>query len=225
MQAKRRARRQQDGDGLQTCCVRTILIWSYVVSNYLKGQSPLPPSDLLHWNSGLRRGCPAAKPFLLSCATAIWENRLVRGQHGTRQYAARSVEGEGAGLQSGDAARNHIAPGGFGIVYGSQFFGGSGCGYVLSGDRAISARPWVNRPRSANTSFWTNDNIKDNLPGGLDQGRRRSTRDRGWPGTGAQWLAKISTPRKWPAARPSAAPNCPPIEGMLPASYVPGFAR
>ena len=45
------------------------LIWSYVVSNYLKGK---PPSsfDLLHWNSDATR-MPAANHSSI-CATAIW---------------------------------------------------------------------------------------------------------------------------------------------------------
>ena len=88
------------------------LIWSYVVSNYLKGQ---PPSafDLLHWNSDATR-MPAANHSYLSAQLLSGEPAVHR-QHGARQHAARPVEGQGAGLQSGDARGSHRA-GGFGAV-------------------------------------------------------------------------------------------------------------
>ena len=52
------------------------LIWSYVVSNYLKGQPP-PSFDLLHWNSDATR-MPAANHsyYLRNC---YLENRLSAG--------------------------------------------------------------------------------------------------------------------------------------------------
>ncbi len=82
------------------------LIWSYVVSNYLKGQPPTA-FDLLHWNSDATR-MPAANHsfYLRSC---YLENRLSPRQHGARQHAARPLEGQGARLQSGDPRGSHRA--------------------------------------------------------------------------------------------------------------------
>ena len=88
------------------------LIWSYVVSNYLKGK---PPSsfDLLHWNSDATR-MPAANHSYLPAQLLSGEPALHR-HHGAGQHAARSVEGQGARLQSGDPRGSHRA-GRFGAV-------------------------------------------------------------------------------------------------------------
>ena len=88
------------------------LIWSYVVSNYLKGQ---PPSVVRPAALEFRRDADAGgQPFLLPAQLLSGEPALHR-QHGARQHAARPVEGQGAGLQSGDPRGSHRA-GGFGAV-------------------------------------------------------------------------------------------------------------
>src|SRR5205823_7263089 len=53
------------------------LIWSYVVSNYLKGKAPYP-FDLLYWNSDSTR-MPAANHsfYLRNC---YLDNKLTKGQ-------------------------------------------------------------------------------------------------------------------------------------------------
>ena len=84
------------------------LIWSYVVSNYLKGQPALRlrPAAL-----EFRRHADAGgQPFLLSAQLLSGEPALLR-QHGARQHAARPVEGQGARLQSGDQRGSHRAGG------------------------------------------------------------------------------------------------------------------
>ena len=88
------------------------LIWSYVVSNYLKGQ---PPSGVRPAALEFRRHADAGgQPFLLSAQLLSGEPAVLR-QHGARQHAARPVEGQGARLQSGDPRGSHRA-GGFGAL-------------------------------------------------------------------------------------------------------------
>ena len=88
------------------------LIWSYVVSNYLKGKVP-SSFDLLHWNSDATR-MPAANHsfYLRNC---YLENRLSTGSMVLDNTLLDLVEGQGAGLQSGDKGRSHRA-GGVGAV-------------------------------------------------------------------------------------------------------------
>ena len=184
------------------------LIWSYVVSNYLKGQ---PPSsfDLLHWNSDATR-MPAANHsyYLRNC---YLENRLSAGTHGAGQHAARSVEGEGADLQSGDPRGSHRA-GGFGALRLAIF--------RRPGEiRAVRIRAYRRRRQSAvigQVPVLDQRQDQGRHAGGLAQGRA------GAQGIVVAGLARMawqaSMPRKCRRA-PSAAAALPPIEDA-PGSYV-----
>ncbi len=114
------------------------LIWSYVVSNYLKGQAALLVRPV-----ALEFGCDAdagGEPFLLLAQLLSGEPAVDR-QHGARQHAARSVEGQGAGLQSGDPRGSHRA-GGVGAVRLAVFRRpGEIC--------AVRVRPYRRRGQSA----------------------------------------------------------------------------
>ncbi len=173
------------------------LIWSYVVSNYLKGQ---PPSsfDLLHWNSDATR-MPAANHsyYLRNC---YLENRLSDRQHGARQHAARPVEGQGAGLQSGDARGSHRA-GGIGAVRLAVL--------RRPGEiRAVRFRPYRRRGQSAGVgqvSVLDQRQYQGRQARRLAQGRAGA---QGFVVAGlAQWLEK---PRSRDACRraPSAPRRC-----------------
>jgi len=129
------------------------LIWSYVVSNYLKGQ---PPSafDLLHWNSDATR-MPAANHsyYLRNC---YLENRLSTGSM-VLDNTLLDLAKVTVPIYNLATREDHIAPADS-VLYGSQFFGGP-VKYVLSGSGHIAGV--VNPPASGKYQFWTNDSIKD----------------------------------------------------------------
>src|SRR6266436_604841 len=129
------------------------LIWSYVVSNYLKGQ---PPSsfDLLHWNSDATR-MPAANHsyYLRNC---YLENRLSTGSM-VIDDTLLDLSKVKVPVYNLATREDHIAPADS-VLYGSQFFGGP-VKFVLSGSGHIAGV--VNPPDAAKYQFWTNDNIKD----------------------------------------------------------------
>src|SRR6188474_2559759 len=108
------------------------LIWSYVVSNYLKGQ---PPSsfDLLHWNSDATR-MPAANHsyYLRNC---YLDNRLTKGEMEIADIRLdlRKVTVPVYNLATRE---DHIAPA-KSVLYGSQYFGGP-VKYVLAGSGHIA---------------------------------------------------------------------------------------
>jgi polyhydroxyalkanoate synthase subunit PhaC len=129
------------------------LIWSYVVSNYLKGK--LPSSfDLLHWNSDATR-MPAANHsyYLRNC---YLENRLSAGSM-VLDNTLLDLSKIKVPIYNLATREDHIAPADS-VLYGSQFFGGP-VKYVLSGSGHIAGV--VNPPSSGKYQYWTNDNIRD----------------------------------------------------------------
>src|SRR5882757_6958500 len=129
------------------------LIWSYVVSNYLKGQQP-SSFDLLHWNSDATR-MPAANHsyYLRNC---YLENRLSTGSM-VLDNTLLDLSKVKVPIYNLATRKDHIAPADS-VLYGSQFFGGP-VKYVLSGSGHIAGV--VNPPSPGKYQFWTNDAIKD----------------------------------------------------------------
>jgi polyhydroxyalkanoate synthase subunit PhaC len=129
------------------------LIWSYVVSNYLKGKQP-SSFDLLHWNSDATR-MPAANHsyYLRNC---YLENRLSTGSM-VLDNTLLDLSKVKVPIYNLATREDHIAPADS-VLYGSQFFGGP-VKYVLSGSGHIAGV--VNPPSSGKYQFWTNDNICD----------------------------------------------------------------
>jgi polyhydroxyalkanoate synthase len=129
------------------------LIWSYVVSNYLKGKVP-SSFDLLHWNSDATR-MPAANHsfYLRNC---YLENRLSTGSM-VLDNTLLDLAKVKVPVYNLATKEDHIAPA-ESVLYGAQFFGGP-VKYVLSGSGHIAGV--VNPPASNKYQFWTNDNIKD----------------------------------------------------------------
>jgi polyhydroxyalkanoate synthase len=182
------------------------LIWSYVVSNYLKGQ---PPSafDLLHWNSDATR-MPAANHsyYLRNC---YLDNRLSTGTM-VLDNTLLDLSKVKVPVYNLATREDHIAPA-ESVLYGSQFFGGP-VKYVLSGSGHIAGV--VNPPAGGKYQYWTNDNIKDIKLADWLKGAQEH-RGSWWPDW-REWLESIDS-EKVPARHVGEV--LPPIEDA-PGSYV-----
>ena len=182
------------------------LIWSYVISNYLKGQ---PPSsfDLLHWNSDATR-MPAANHsyYLRNC---YLDNRLSTGTM-VLDDTLLDLSKVKVPVYNLATREDHIAPA-ESVLYGSQFFGGP-VKYVLSGSGHIAGV--VNPPASGKYQYWTNDNIRDIKLADWLKGAQEH-KGSWWPDW-RQWLESLD-PEKVPAR--AVGEVLPPIEDA-PGSYV-----
>ena len=183
------------------------LIWSYVVSNYLKGKAP-SSFDLLHWNSDATR-MPAANHsyYLRNC---YLENRLSTGSM-VLDNTLLDLSKVKVPVYNLATREDHIAPADS-VLYGSQFFGGP-VKYVLSGSGHIAGV--VNPPASGKYQYWTNDNIKDVTLADWLKGAEEHPGS-WWPDW-RQWLETIDPEQV--AAREVGAAALPPIEDA-PGSYV-----
>jgi polyhydroxyalkanoate synthase len=182
------------------------LIWSYVVSNYLKGQSP-SAFDLLHWNSDATR-MPAANHsyYLRNC---YLDNRLSTGTM-VLDDTLLDLSKVKVPVYNLATREDHIAPA-ESVLYGSQFFGGP-VKYVLSGSGHIAGV--VNPPASGKYQYWTNDNIRDIKLADWLKGAQEH-KGSWWPDW-RQWLESLD-PEKVPAR--AVGEVLPPIEDA-PGSYV-----
>ncbi|MBS0530636.1 MAG: class I poly(R)-hydroxyalkanoic acid synthase [Proteobacteria bacterium] len=183
------------------------LIWSYVVSNYLKGKMP-SAFDLLHWNSDATR-MPAANHsyYLRNC---YLENRLSTGSM-VLDNTLLDLSKIKVPIYNLATKEDHIAPA-ESVLYGSQFFGGP-VRYVLSGSGHIAGV--VNPPSLGKYQYWTNDNIRDTT---LAKWMKDAQEHKGswWPDW-REWLGAIDAEEV--AARPAGTVALPPIEDA-PGSYV-----
>jgi poly[(R)-3-hydroxyalkanoate] polymerase subunit PhaC len=183
------------------------LIWSYVVSNYLKGKPPTA-FDLLHWNSDATR-MPAANHsyYLRNC---YLENRLSTGGM-VLDNTLLDLSKVKVPVYNLATREDHIAPADS-VLYGSQFFGGP-VKYVLSGSGHIAGV--VNPPRSGKYQYWTNDAIKDISLSDWVKGAQEH-KGSWWPDW-REWLGQIDAEQV--PARAVGTEALPPIEDA-PGSYV-----
>ncbi|WGD48768.1 class I poly(R)-hydroxyalkanoic acid synthase [Bradyrhizobium sp. CB1650] len=183
------------------------LIWSYVVSNYLKGQQP-SAFDLLHWNSDATRMTAANHSYYLR--NCYLENRLSTGTM-VLDNTLLDLSKVKVPVYNLATREDHIAPA-ESVLYGSQFFGGP-VKYVLSGSGHIAGV--VNPPASNKYQYWTNDNIKDVS---VAQWMKDAVEHKGswWPDW-RDWLGGLD-PEEVPA-RAVGSDALPPIEDA-PGSYV-----
>ncbi|WP_257194526.1 MULTISPECIES: PHA/PHB synthase family protein [unclassified Bradyrhizobium] len=183
------------------------LIWSYVVSNYLKGQQP-SAFDLLHWNSDATRMTASNHSYYLR--NCYLENRLSTGTM-VLDNTLLDLSKVKVPVYNLATREDHIAPA-ESVLYGSQFFGGP-VKYVLSGSGHIAGV--VNPPASNKYQYWTNDNIKDVSVADWMKG---AVEHKGswWPDW-RQWLGELD-PEQVPARLPGSE-AFPPIEDA-PGSYV-----
>ncbi|MGY0574128.1 PHA/PHB synthase family protein [Bradyrhizobium sp. RDM12] len=183
------------------------LIWSYVVSNYLKGQQP-SAFDLLHWNSDATRMTQANHSYYLR--NCYLENRLSTGTM-VLDNTLLDLSKVKVPVYNLATREDHIAPA-ESVLYGSQFFGGP-VKYVLSGSGHIAGV--VNPPASNKYQYWTNDNIKDV---NVAEWMKGAVEHKGswWPDW-REWLGGLD-PEEVPA-RAVGTDALPPIEDA-PGSYV-----
>jgi len=183
------------------------LIWSYVVSNYLKGQQP-SAFDLLHWNSDATRMTASNHSYYLR--NCYLENRLSTGTMAL-DNTLLDLSKVKVPVYNLATREDHIAPA-ESVLYGSQFFGGP-VKYVLSGSGHIAGV--VNPPASNKYQYWTNDNIKDV---NVAEWMKGAVEHKGswWPDW-RQWLGELD-PEQVPARIPGSE-AFPPIEDA-PGSYV-----
>src|SRR5271169_5556632 len=183
------------------------LIWSYVVSNYLKGKTP-SSFDLLHWNSDATR-MPAANHsyYLRNC---YLENRLSTGSM-VLDNTLLDLSKVKVPVYTLATREDHIAPA-ESVLYGSQFFGGP-VKYVLSGSGHIAGV--VNPPSSNKYQYWLNDNLPT---GTLEEWLNGAQEHKGswWPDW-RDWLGSIDVEEV--PARAVGTEALPPIEDA-PGSYV-----
>lgn len=183
------------------------LIWSYVVSNYLKGQQP-SAFDLLHWNSDATRMTASNHSYYLR--NCYLENRLSTGTM-VLDNTLLDLSKVKVPVYNLATREDHIAPA-ESVLYGSQFFGGP-VKYVLSGSGHIAGV--VNPPASNKYQYWTNDNIRDV---NVAQWMKDAVEHKGswWPDW-RQWLGELD-PEQVPARAPGNE-AFPPIEDA-PGGYV-----
>ena len=183
------------------------LIWSYVVSNYLKGQAPAA-FDLLHWNSDATR-MPAANHsyYRRNC---YLENRLSAGTM-VLDNTLLDLSKVKVPVYNLATREDHIAPADS-VLYGSQFFGGP-VKYVLSGSGHIAGV--VNPPSLGKYQYWTNDNIGDISLADWIKGAQEH-KGSWWPDW-RQWLGSIDAEEA--SARSIGTAELPPIANA-PGSYV-----
>jgi len=183
------------------------LIWSYVVSNYLKGQPPAA-FDLLHWNSDATR-MPAANHsyYLRNC---YLENRLSTGSM-VLDNTLLDLSKVKVPVYNLATREDHIAPADS-VLYGSQFFGGP-VKYVLSGSGHIAGV--VNPPRAGKYQYWTNDNIRDISLTDWIKGAQEH-KGSWWPDW-REWLGNLDAEEV--PARAVGTEALPPVEDA-PGSYV-----
>ncbi|MBV9533027.1 MAG: class I poly(R)-hydroxyalkanoic acid synthase [Bradyrhizobium sp.] len=183
------------------------LIWSYVVSNYLKGQSPAA-FDLLHWNSDATR-MPAANHsyYLRNC---YLENRLSSGKM-VLDNTLLDLSKVKVPIYNLATREDHIAPADS-VLHGSQCFGGP-VKFVLSGSGHIAGV--INPPAAHKYQYWISDNIGEFS---LQDWLKAAEEHKGswWPHW-REWLSSIDAEEVSPRRIGSEA--LPPIEDA-PGSYV-----
>jgi polyhydroxyalkanoate synthase subunit PhaC len=183
------------------------LIWSYVVSNYLKGQQP-SAFDLLHWNSDATRMTASNHSYYLR--NCYLENRLSTGTL-VLDNTLLDLSKIMVPIYNLATREDHIAPA-ESVLYGSQFFGGP-VKYVLSGSGHIAGV--VNPPASNKYQYWTNDNVKS---ANVAEWMKGAVEHKGswWPDW-RQWLGALDPEEV--RARTVGSEAFPPIEDA-PGSYV-----
>jgi polyhydroxyalkanoate synthase subunit PhaC len=166
------------------------LIWPYMISNYMKGQSP-QAFDLLYWNSDATR-MPAANHsfYLRNC---YLENKLAKGEMviGGQKLDLKQVMIPVYNLA---AKEDHIAPA-RSVFTGSKCFGGP-VNYVMAGSGHIAGV--VNSPVKVKYQYWTGGPVQGAFEDWV--AKAHETPGSWWPNW-LEWIA-AQAPEKVAAREP-----------------------
>jgi polyhydroxyalkanoate synthase len=184
------------------------LVWNYVVSNYLKGQTP-PPFDLLYWNSDSANLPGPMYVYYLS--NMYIDNRL-------REPEALTMTGEPIDLSRVAMPAyvfathdDHIVP--WRSAYKSIGLLGGDLTFVLGASGHIAG---VANPASKNRrNYWTNERLADDADEWFS--RAESHPGSWWPHWAA-WLAEFAGTRR-PAPKHAGSADYPEL-GPAPGTYV-----
>src|SRR5499427_7499908 len=159
-----------------------VLIWPYIVNNYMLGKKPFP-FDLLFWNQDSTRMPAANHAFYLR--EFYHENKLARGQlsiGGVRLNLGKVK----LPIYELCAKEDHIAPA-KSVFIGSRLFGGP-VTFVLAGSGHIAGV--INPPgEKVKYQYWTNDKKAATLEAWFENAKEHP--GSWWPHY-ADWLAKHS---------------------------------
>jgi polyhydroxyalkanoate synthase len=187
------------------------LIWSFVISNYMLGKSPMP-FDLLYWNSDTTR--MPEKLHLSYLRQCYKDNLLALGKMmlGGVRLDLSQVKVP-VYLQS--AREDHIAPANS-VFKATHLFGGP-VRFVLAGSGHIAGV--INPPAAKKYQYWTNDKKTETLEGW----RAAATEHPGsWWTDWDIWLSQLSG-AKIPARHPGDGKLK--VLGEAPGEYVKVKAR
>jgi len=157
------------------------LIWSYVVSNYLKGKDPLP-FDLLFWNSDSTRMPAAVHSFYLR--ECYLNNHLSQG-HMVLDGVRIDLKKVKVPVYNLTAREDHIAP--LASSFRIDHFLGGETRLVVAGSGHIAGV--INPPDAGKYQYWTNDENDGTLEDWL---KGASEHPGSWWPDWAQWIGKRS---------------------------------
>ncbi len=184
------------------------LVWSYVVRNYLKGETP-PPFDLLHWN-GDSANLPGPM-YVYYLKNLYLDNRLV--ERGALTMAGERVDLSRLTMPAYVYAsrEDHIVP--WRSAYRTTALLGGDVTFVLGASGHIAGV--INPPATGRRNYWTNELITDDA----DEWFAGADRVAGswWPHWGA-WLAAHGGAMQ-PAPREAGSAGYRPL-GPAPGRYV-----
>ncbi len=184
------------------------LVWNYVVSNYLKGEKPMP-FDLLFWNSD-STNLPG--PFFAWYLRNMYlENNLVKKSQITVAGCKLDLSSIMVPTYAMGAREDHIVP--WQTAWKSLTALGGPKRYVLGASGHIAGS--INPASKNKRSYWVNEEMGESAQAWLENAREMPG---SWWNDWAQWLAQYAG-EQLPAPTQCGSATYPPIE-PAPGSYV-----
>ena len=184
------------------------LVWNYVVSNYLKGEKPVP-FDLLYWNSD-STNLPG--PFFAWYLRNMYhENNLVKKNKLTVAGCKMDLSAITVPTYAMGAREDHIVP--WQTAWKSLTALGGPKRYVLGASGHIAGS--INPASKNKRSYWVNEDLGESAQAWLEKAKEMPG---SWWNDWAQWLSQYSGEQVAAPAQCGSADYAP-IE-PAPGSYV-----